>query len=107
MRLQGQVAIVTGGSRGIGRGIVLAFAKEGAKVAIVYKGSQEAAESLVKEVEAAGGVAKAYQADVADVTSVPSRIRLVSRASPARVVQVSVGPGSPSPMKLSRWSLRK
>jgi len=79
MRLQGQVAIVTGGSRGIGRGIVLAFVKEGAKVAVVYKGSQEAADSLVKEVEAAGGVAKAYQCDVADVASVEACVKGVEQ----------------------------
>jgi 3-oxoacyl-[acyl-carrier protein] reductase len=79
MRLQGKVAIVTGGSRGIGRGIVLAFAKEGAKVAVVYKGSQEAAQSLVKEVTDAGGTAKAYQADVADVESVKSCVALVEQ----------------------------
>lgn len=77
MRLQGQVAIVTGGSRGIGRGIVLAFAKEGAKVAIVYRGSQEAAEALVKEVTAGGGTAKMYQCDVADVASVEACVKQV------------------------------
>ncbi|MBM3995359.1 MAG: SDR family oxidoreductase [Planctomycetes bacterium] len=66
MRLKDQVAIVTGGSRGIGRGIVKAFAAEGAKVAIIYKGSQQAAESLVGEVTQAGGIAKAHQCDVAD-----------------------------------------
>lgn len=66
MRLKDQVAIVTGGSRGIGRGIVKMFAAEGAKVAIVYKGNQAAAESLVAEVTAAGGVAKAHQCDVAN-----------------------------------------
>lgn len=79
MRLQGQVAIVTGGSRGIGRGIVLAFAKEGAKVAVVYRGSQEAAESLVKEVADAGGTAKAYQADVADHASVEACVKQVEQ----------------------------
>lgn len=66
MTLKDQVALVTGGSRGIGRAVVLALVKEGAKVAFVYKGSQDAAEKLQQEVTAAGGTAKAYQADVAD-----------------------------------------
>src|SRR6185436_2251945 len=77
MRLQGKVAIVTGGSRGIGRAIVQAFAKEGARVAVVYKGSQEAADSLVKEVTEGGGTAKAYQCDVADVAGVEACVKKV------------------------------
>jgi len=65
MLLKDQVALVTGGSRGIGRGIVQALAREGAKVAFVYKGSQEAAEKLVAEIGQAGGTAQAIQGDVA------------------------------------------
>jgi 3-oxoacyl-[acyl-carrier protein] reductase len=66
MTLKDQVAIVTGGSRGIGKAIVSALAKEGAKVAFVYKGSADAAKSLEAEIAGIGGAAKAHQGDVAD-----------------------------------------
>jgi 3-oxoacyl-[acyl-carrier protein] reductase len=71
MRLKDQVALVTGGSRGIGRAIVKALAAEGARVAFVFRGSQPAADSLVQEVAQAGGTALALQADVTDPEAAP------------------------------------
>lgn len=69
MRLKDQVALITGGSRGIGRGIAEAFAAEGAKVAIVYRGSKEAAEELAGQITSNGGEAIALQSDVGEMES--------------------------------------
>lgn len=60
------VALVTGASLGIGAAAARAFAREGARVAVNYNSSREAAERVVAEIEAAGGAAKAFQADVSD-----------------------------------------
>jgi 3-oxoacyl-[acyl-carrier protein] reductase len=64
--LQNKVAIVTGGSRGIGAAIVRRFAAEGAKVAFTWSGSPEAAERILAEANAAGGEGLAIRADAAD-----------------------------------------
>ena len=79
MRLKDQIALVTGGSRGIGRAIVQALAGEGAKVAVVYRGSREAADKLVEEVARAGGAARAFQCDVADRAAVKACVEQVQK----------------------------
>ena len=66
MRFEGKTAIVTGGSRGIGRACVARLAAEGAKVALIYHSNQQAAEALLAELKAAPGEVRALQADVRD-----------------------------------------
>ena len=64
MRLKGQVALVTGGGTGIGRGISLAFAREGGLVAVNYSKSRDKAEETVSRIAATGGQAIALEGDV-------------------------------------------
>jgi 3-oxoacyl-[acyl-carrier protein] reductase len=66
MRFEGKTALVTGGSRGIGRACVARLVAEGAKVALVYRGNRQAAESLAAELKDAPGEVHAFQADVCD-----------------------------------------
>lgn len=73
-RLRGQVAIVTGASRGIGRAIALALATEGAKIVVNYASSSTAAEELTAEITAAGGEAIALGGDVSKVPEVDKLI---------------------------------
>jgi 3-oxoacyl-[acyl-carrier protein] reductase len=68
--LDGQVAIVTGASRGIGRATALQLVAQGAKVAINYANSSSAAAVVVQEIQAAGGVAIAIAADVSKAAAV-------------------------------------
>jgi 3-oxoacyl-[acyl-carrier protein] reductase len=63
-KLQGRVALVTGGSRGIGRGIAQALASDGAAVAVNYRRDEDAARTAVQEIRAAGGTAECYAASV-------------------------------------------
>lgn len=66
MRFAEKTALVTGGSRGIGRACVVRLAREGARVAFVYQKSQEAAQALIEELKDCAEV-RAIQADVADL----------------------------------------
>src|SRR5690606_29799210 len=64
--LEGKTAIITGASRGIGKGIAQVFAKHGANVAFTYSSSVESAQALEAELTASGIKAKGYQSDAAD-----------------------------------------
>lgn len=72
--LSQQVAIVTGASRGIGRGIALVFAQQGAHVAFTYSSSVEAAQALEAELQAFGVKAKGYRSNAADFAEAQSLI---------------------------------
>ena len=66
MLLENKIAVVTGAGRGIGRGIALALAREGAMVVVNYNGSKERAEEVVRTIEEAGGKAVAIQCNISD-----------------------------------------
>src|SRR6478672_1489706 len=68
--LDGRAAIVTGGSRGIGRGIVMELAAAGAAVVVNYRKDEESAQETVAAIEAAGGQATAVRASMSDLDEV-------------------------------------
>jgi 3-oxoacyl-[acyl-carrier protein] reductase len=75
--LQGKVALVTGASRGIGRAIALELARQGAKVAVNYAGSEAKANEVVEEIKNMGGEAFAIQADVSNAKDVDQMVKAV------------------------------
>jgi 3-oxoacyl-[acyl-carrier protein] reductase len=92
MQLKDQVALVTGGSRGIGRAIVAAFGREGARVAFVYRGSREAAETLVREMRGTGATALASQCDVSNPDEVQKCVERVEKElGPIRILVNNAG----------------
>ncbi|MBK6791184.1 MAG: 3-oxoacyl-[acyl-carrier-protein] reductase [Anaerolineales bacterium] len=75
LSLENKVAIVTGGSRGIGRAIAFEFAERGAAVVVNYNKSPESAEEVVKKIQETGGKAAAFQADVSDFKQAEALIK--------------------------------
>ncbi|HEX5240817.1 MAG TPA: SDR family NAD(P)-dependent oxidoreductase, partial [Candidatus Limnocylindrales bacterium] len=73
--LSGKSAVVTGGSRGIGRAIVLRLAEQGADVAFSYRGNEAAAKDTVAAVEALGRKGLAVQADVSQPESADALVK--------------------------------
>jgi len=70
MKLNGKVAVVTGSSRGIGRGIAVRLAKDGASVVVHYMSNAKAAEEIQRHIESQGGTAFALQADLASIDEI-------------------------------------
>ena len=77
MKLNGQVALVTGASRGIGRAIAVALGQAGAYVVINYRGNQEAAELALEELHGAGGQGELCRFDVAVETDVDAAVKKI------------------------------
>jgi 3-oxoacyl-[acyl-carrier protein] reductase len=92
MDLKGKVALVTGGSRGIGRAICVRLARAGAAVAVNYRQETDAAETVVGEVTAAGSEALAVQADVVDAQQVAAMVaRIEARLGPIDILVNNAG----------------
>ncbi|HEX6176602.1 MAG TPA: 3-oxoacyl-[acyl-carrier-protein] reductase [Candidatus Binatia bacterium] len=77
MKANGQVALVTGGSRGIGRAIAVALGEAGAYVVINYRGNQEAAEATLEELHGRGGQGELCRFDVAVETEVDAAVKKI------------------------------
>jgi NAD(P)-dependent dehydrogenase (short-subunit alcohol dehydrogenase family) len=72
MKLLGKVALVTGGSQGIGRGVALRLARDGVDVVVAYRSHPEEAKETSAEIEACGRRVVAFKADLSNRTEIPS-----------------------------------
>jgi 3-oxoacyl-[acyl-carrier protein] reductase len=80
MDLAGKVAVVTGGSRGIGRAIALRLAQDGARVVVNYRNDEQAANSVVEQIRAGGGESISVQADVSQIADAQALIDAAKNA---------------------------
>jgi len=107
MKLDGKVAIVTGGSRGIGRGIALRFAKEGANVVVNFVTNKDAAGEVVKKITKLGREAIAFRGDVSVASDVRKLVKTtIDKFGKVDILVNNAGFSNPSPfleLTENRW----
>lgn len=99
--LDGRVVLVTGGSRGLGRAMVSAFAREGARVAFNYSSREADAETTLAAAKAAGGFARAYRCSVTDRSGLRAMVRQIEdEVGPIDTLVNNAGVGQVLPLAL-------